>query len=165
MFPFTINFSKNKSNNKSTQSKLKPYIKKNIKKNEDNTSKNILLQKSNENSSYIKTKSLIISNKIFTNESIKSPLKSLNNKKDSKEKNVKCVSRYSDKKSIDYNNDLNNNNDNSLKNNNYLSKNLNTPKKINTSNYENNINMNINYPIKISVKLNELCNFHIKDNP
>ena len=165
MFPFTINFSKNKSNNKSTQSKLKPYIKKNIKKNEDNTSKNILLQKSNENSSYIKTKSLIISNKNFINESIKSPLKSLNNKKDSKEKIVKCVSRYSDKKSIDNNNDLNNNNDNSLKNNNCLSKNLNTPKKINTSNYENNINMNINYPIKISVKLNELCNFHIKDNP
>ena len=167
MFPFTINCSKNKSKNKSTQSKLKPYIKKDIKKKEDN-SKNTLLQKSNENSSYIKTKSLILGQKNMKNESIKSPIKSFNNKKDSKVNIVRLnsVSRYSNTKDLDKNNKVNNNNDNNSKNNNNLSKTLFTPiKKINTSNYENYINMNINHPVKISVKLNEICNNNIKDNP
>ena len=167
MFPFTINCSKNKSKNKSTQSKLKPYIKKDIKKKEDN-SKNTLLQKSNENSSYIKTKSLILGQKNMKNESIKSPIKSFNNKKDSKVNIVRLnsVSRYSNTKDLDKNNKVNNNNDNNSKNNNNLSKTLFTPiKKINTSNYENYINMNINHPVKISVKLNEICNNNINDNP
>ena len=167
MFPFTINCSKNKSKNKSTQSKLKPYIKKDIKKKEDN-SKNTLLQKSNENSSYIKTKSLILGQKNIKNESIKSPIKSFNNKKDSKVNIVRLnsVSRYSNTKDLDKNNKVNNNNDNNSKNNNNLSKTLFTPiKKINTSNYENYINMNINHPVKISVKLNEICNNNINDNP
>jgi 5'-AMP-activated protein kinase catalytic alpha subunit len=168
MFPFKINYPKNKSKNKSTQCKLKPYIKKNINKKEDNSSKNILLQKSNENSSYIKTKSLIITQKNYINESIKSPVKSFNNKKVHKVNIVKLstVSRYSDKKCLDNNDRLNYNNDNNVKNNNNLSKNLHTPiKKINTSNYENYINLNINHPVKISVKLNELCNNQINDNP